>query len=90
MDNPRQIAFQALLKTEKDGAFSNLALDAVLSKSDLDTRDKSFVSNLFYGVIERKLTLDYNLAAHLTKPLKRLKPEVLTIMRLGNPNEIQG
>lgn len=83
MANPRQIAFQALLKTEKDGAFSNLALDAVLSKSDLDTRDKSFVSNLFYGVIERKITIDYNLSLYLTKPLKKLKPEVLTIMRSG-------
>ncbi len=83
MANPRQIAFQALLKTEKDGAFSNLALDAALSKSDLDTRDKSFVSNLFYGVIERQLTIDYNLSKYLTKPLKKLKPEVLTIMRSG-------
>lgn len=83
MANPRQIAFQALLKTEKDGAFSNLALDAVLSKSQLDTRDKSFVSNLFYGVIERQLTIDYNLSLYLTKPLKKLKPEALTIMRMG-------
>ncbi len=83
MATPRQIAFQALIKTEKDGAFSNLALDSVLSKSQLDTRDKSFVSNLFYGVIERQLTIDYNLSLYLTKPLKKLKIEVLTIMRLG-------
>ena len=83
MANPRQIAFEALLRIEKDGAFSNLALDAVLSKTDLDTRDKSFVSNLFYGVIEREITIDYNLSLYLTKPLKKLKPEVLTIMRMG-------
>lgn len=83
MANSRKIAFEALLKIEKDEAFSNLALDAVLSKSQLDTRDKSFVSNLFYGVIERRLTIDYNLSAYLTKPIKKLKPEVLTIMRMG-------
>ena len=83
MATARQIAYQALIKTEKDGAYSNLALDAVLSKSGLDTRDKSFVSNLFYGVIERQITLDYNLALYLTKPLKKLKTEVLTIMRMG-------
>ena len=83
MANPRQVAFEALNKTLKDGAFSNLALDAVLSKSDLDTRDKSFVSNLFYGVIERLLTIDYQLSLYLSKPLKKLKPEVLTIMRIG-------
>ena len=83
MSNPRQIALEALLKTTRDGAYSNLTLDAVLSKSDLDTRDKSFVSNLFYGVIERQLTIDYQLSQYLSKPLKKLKPEVLTIMRLG-------
>ena len=83
MSNPRQIALEALLKTTKDGGYSNLTLDAVLSKSDLDTRDKSFVSNLFYGVIERQLTIDYQLSLYLSKPLKKLKPEVLAILRLG-------
>ena len=83
MSNPRQIAFEALMKTCRDGAFSNLALDGILSKTDLDTRDKSFVSNLFYGVIERQLTIDYQLSLYLSKPLKKLKPEVLTIMRMG-------
>ncbi len=83
MSNPRQTAFQALMKTTRDGAFSNLALDGILSKSGLDTRDKSFVSNLFYGVIERQLTIDYQLALYLSKPLKKLKPEVLTILRMG-------
>lgn len=83
MSNPRQIAFEALMKTTRDGAFSNLALDGVLSKSNLDTRDKSFVSNLFYGVIERQITIDYQLSKYLSKPLKKLKPEVLTILRLG-------
>lgn len=71
------------MKTVRDGGYSNLTLDAVLSKSDLDTRDKSFVSNLLYGVIERQLTIDYQLVKYLSKPLKKLKPEVLTILRLG-------
>lgn len=83
MSNPRQIAFEALMKTARDGAFSNLALDGALSKTNLDTRDKSFVSNLFYGVIERQITIDFQLSLYLSKPLKKLKPEVLTILRLG-------
>ena len=83
MSNPRQIALEALIKTTRDGAYSNLTLDAMLSKTDLDTRDKSFVSNLFYGVIERQLTIDYQLSLYLSKPLKKLKPEVLAILRMG-------
>lgn len=83
MINTRKVAFEALVKVEKDSAFSNLTLDSFLTKTELDTRDKSFVSALFYGVIERKLTLDYNLLLYLDKPLKKLKPEVLVILRLG-------
>ncbi len=83
MENSRIIAFNALLKIEKDSAFSNLVLDSFLSKAKLDTRDKSFVSALFYGVIERQLTIDYQLVQYLSKPLKKLKPEVLVILRLG-------
>ena len=83
MNNPRQLAFEALVKTEKEGAYSNIALDFLLSKSDCDTRDKAFVSNLFYGVIERKLTLDYQIALYTSKPLNKMKTEVLTALRLG-------
>lgn len=83
MQNPRQLAFEALTKTEKDGAYSNIALDFLLSKSDCDTRDRAFVSNLFYGVIERKITLDYNIELYLSKPISKLKKDVLTVLRLG-------
>lgn len=83
MSTARQIAFNALCKIQKDNSYSNIALDSFLSKSELDTRDKSFVSALFYGVIERQLTLDYNLSLYLSKPLKKLKPEVLTLLRMG-------
>lgn len=83
MANPRQIAFEALLKIENDGAYSNIALDFLLSKSDCDTRDRAFVSNLFYGVIERKLTLDYQISLYLSRPINKLKSGVLAILRLG-------
>ena len=83
MPDARQIAFNALCKLQKDSSYSNITLDSFLSGSELDTRDKSFVSALFYGVIERQITLDYNLSLYLSKPIKKLKPEVLTIMRMG-------
>lgn len=83
MQNFREIAFEALNKIEKDGAYSNIALDSLLSKSTADTRDRSFVSGLFYGVIERKITLDYQISLYLSKPVSKLKPEVLTVLRMG-------
>ena len=81
--NARQLAFEILVRVEKDKAYSNLTIDSFLSQSTLDTRDKAFVSHLVYGVIERKITLDYQLSQYLTQPLKKLKTQVLTIMRMG-------
>ena len=81
--NARQLAFEILLKIEKDKAYSNLTVDSVLSSSTLDTRDKAFVSNLVYGVTERRITLDYQLSQYLTQPLKKLKLQVLIILRMG-------
>lgn len=79
----RQTAYELLLRIEKEGAYSNLLLDELLSKTTLDTRDKAFVSALAYGVIETKLTLDYQLSLYLSKPLKKLKSDVLVILRSG-------
>lgn len=83
MQNFREIAFETLNKIEKEGAYSNIALDSLLSKSSADTRDRSFVSSLFYGVIERKITLDYQISLYLSKPINKLKTEVLTVLRMG-------
>ncbi len=83
MQNFREIAFDALNKIEKDEAYSNIALDFSLSKITADTRDRAFVSSLFYGVIERKITLDYQLSLYLSKPIGKLKAEVLTLLRMG-------
>lgn len=79
----RQLAFDILLKNEKDGAYSNLALDKTLEKSGLSTRDRAFVSKLTYGCIERKITLDYQIELYLSSPIKKLKKNVLTILRAG-------
>ena len=77
----RSLAFKILNKIELDKAYSNLAIDAVLSADKAE--HAPFVSSLVYGVIERKITLDYVLSGFLTQPLKKLKPQVLTILRMG-------
>lgn len=81
--SPRGVAAQILLKIEQDKSYSNLTLDAVLQKSELDERNTSFVSALVYGVLERKITLDYELSFYLKQPLKHLHPQVQTVLRMG-------
>ncbi|MDR0314626.1 MAG: 16S rRNA (cytosine(967)-C(5))-methyltransferase RsmB, partial [Oscillospiraceae bacterium] len=83
MKSSRQIAFEVLMKIYKDNAYSNLAIDSKLLDKSLQDRDKAFVTALTYGVTERKITIDYILSLYLKQPIKKLKPAVLTILRMG-------
>ena len=77
----RLLAFKILSKIEHDKAYSNIVLDKVLNK--YEATSSAFVCALVYGVLERKITLDYFLSRVLTQPIKKLNPQVLTILRLG-------
>lgn len=82
MKSARYIVSELLEKLEKS-AYSNLALDGVLQSSDVSSRDKAFISRLFYGVIERKATLDYIISLYSTKPLQKLDIQTLDTLRMG-------
>lgn len=77
----RFLAYKILSKIEHDKAYSNITLENVLNKNEASSA--SFVRALVYGVLERKITLDYYLSELLTQPIKKLNPNVLTILRLG-------
>ena len=81
--NDRYLAYKILFRIEKDKAYSNLALDSLLESDGDGIYSKSFVSALVYGVLERLITLDYFLSKQLTQPIKKLRPEVLTVLRMG-------
>ncbi len=83
MKSARQTAFEILNKIQRDGSYSNLALDAALDKTNIDAKEKKLASALVYGVIERRITLDYNIGLYLTQQPKKLKPQVLTALRIG-------
>lgn len=79
--NDRFLAFKILSKIEHDKAYSNIAVDTVLNNNDAVSAP--FVCKLVYGVIERKITLDYILSKFLSQPIKKLNPQVLTVLRMG-------
>ena len=60
-----------------------MLLDNLLKSGDLGPADRALASRLFYGVIERRLTLDYVLAACSTVPIKKMHPCVTEILRCG-------
>lgn len=79
----RQIAFEILLKIENNNAYSNIAVDSAIKAYNPDSTDCAFISRLVYGVVERKITLDYIISKYLSSSLNKLKKPVLVALRLG-------
>ena len=81
MSNPRKAAVKALLKVENDSAYSNIALNAVLRESGLENADRAFASAIFYGVLDRRITIDFILSKFIKTPLKKVAPFTLEVLR---------
>lgn len=81
----KSVRFTVLeLLNKMDGkAYSNLILNSALNESGLSERDKCFVSKLFYGVVERKLTLEHIISLYSSKPLHKLDKAVVNILKMG-------
>lgn len=83
MPNARETALKALYRVEFEGAYSNIALKEELSYAGMSGLDNAFTTSLVYGVISRKLTLDYIIGVYSSVKLKKLSRFVLLILRMG-------
>ena len=83
MNQARSLAFSSLVKSEKAGKYANLELRAALGGSDLSPRDKALYTRLYFGVIEKKITLDYLLSRISSLPLNTLSVPVKCLLELG-------
>ena len=81
--NARTLVLELLLKTEGSKQYSNIALDNALKKSELSPADKGLASALFYGVIERRITLDYQIKSLSSRELAKIDSRTLNALRIG-------
>ena len=79
----RAAALKALLRVDSEGAYSNLVLDHTLSEFHLEARDRSLATTIFYGTLERRITLDYVIGRFSSTPFNKISPVALEILRLG-------
>lgn len=79
----RALALQILNRTDSQGQYTNLALDAALKRSKLSAPDKALVTVLVYGVTERRITLDYIADALASRPMETLDGTVRNLLRMG-------
>jgi len=82
-DRPRQAALDVLRAVREDDAYTNLALPAAIERHGLETRDAGFVTELVSGTIRRQGTYDAVLASCVNRPLAKVDPVVLDVLRLG-------
>ncbi|HEY8909235.1 MAG TPA: 16S rRNA (cytosine(967)-C(5))-methyltransferase RsmB [Desulfosporosinus sp.] len=81
-ETARGLAVQILTKVEVEGAYANLLLQRNIGRLT-DSRDRQFVTLLVNGALKHRLTLDYALRLHLSKPMSALPHEVRAILRIG-------
>ncbi|MTH52692.1 16S rRNA (cytosine(967)-C(5))-methyltransferase RsmB [Bacillus mangrovi] len=80
--NVRELAVEALAAVEKNQAYSNLLLNTFIEKSRLSPKDTALFTELVYGTLQRKITLDYFLAPFTSKA-KKMELWVRILLRLS-------
>ena len=81
MDNNRKTAYQTLLDVESKKAYSNIALNHKIAVNK--PGNPALVRELVYGVLERKITLDYFIDQLLKEGIDSLKAPEINILRMG-------
>src|SRR5215213_366999 len=79
----RRVAAAVLRRVERDGSYADRALAAEATRANLDSRERAFATQLAYGAVQRRRTLDHVIAACAGRPVEQLDQPVRDALRLG-------
>ncbi|MCR5301531.1 MAG: 16S rRNA (cytosine(967)-C(5))-methyltransferase RsmB [Lachnospiraceae bacterium] len=82
MTDVRHIAYEALLTAENDRIPAS-SKDVLEKYSYLDVKDRRFLKRIIEGTIERRITIDHVLDLYSTVPVRKMKKQVRTLLRMG-------
>jgi 16S rRNA (cytosine967-C5)-methyltransferase len=82
-DAARRAAFDTITSVSARGAYANLVLPGLLRERGITGRDAAFATELTYGTLRYRGTLDAVLAACSSRSLDDVDPRVLDVLRLG-------
>ena len=82
MQTARGVALSTLGEIFQDGAFSNIALKKSLGKATLSDVDKSLVTEIVYGTVSRKLTLEWYLS-HIVADRDQVDPWIYHLLLMS-------
>ncbi len=76
----RSLAYDVLVRCERDGAYANLTLRHALDASGLADRDRAFATELVYGTLRMARACDFLVDRFLER---EVTPDVRAVLRLG-------
>lgn len=82
-DPARTAAFDVLREVDGSDAYANLVLPPLLRERRIAGRDAAFATELAYGTLRLRGRYDAVLARCVDRPLERLDPPLLDVLRLG-------
>lgn len=88
VDKAREIALKVLYEVDKNDAYSNIALDETLRKTrkasnEIDERDIGFISEIVYGTITWRLTIDEIIKKYSNIKIRKISLWILNILRMS-------
>jgi 16S rRNA (cytosine967-C5)-methyltransferase len=82
-DTARRAAFDTLVAVTARGAYGNLVLPRMLTDRQITGRDAALATELGYGTLRARGTLDAVLGASVDRPMTKVDPRVREALRLG-------
>lgn len=80
-NNVREGALRILEQIEKNQSYSNLLLNNEIKKNQINSKDIGLLTELVYGTLQRRMTLDFYLQPFLKKA-RKLESWVRQLLRL--------
>ena len=80
---PRKTALDVLLRIDRDGAYSHIALSAALEEAKLSDADRGLATELVYGTLTWRRALDAIIDQFARRGTHGLELELLEALRLG-------
>ncbi len=84
MTNTREVILDSLMEILEKGQYSHLVMQGVLGKYGyLEKQERSFIKRVCEGTIEQKIRIDYVLDQFSKTKVKKMKPLIRTLLRMG-------
>ncbi len=82
-NNSRKIAYDIIYDVKYKKAYSNISINKAFNSSDIDNREKGFVTELVYGTLSRLIYLDSQVEQFLDMRASKLSKQAKIVLEMG-------